>query len=65
MSGSDWLYKTLKRFRIGIEGNIFILKWAICDTYGAGRRLQGLCPVQRVCLQSWALCTPGTTDGVA
>ena len=22
MTGSDWLYKTLKRFRAGIEGNI-------------------------------------------
>ncbi|SCX52798.1 hypothetical protein [Nitrosospira sp. Nsp1] len=45
MSGSDWLCKTLKRFRIRIEGNIFTLKWAICDTYGVGWRLQGLCSV--------------------
>ncbi len=35
MGGSDWLYKTLKRFRAGIEGNISTLKRA----FGLGRCL--------------------------
>ena len=35
MGGSDWLYKTLKRFRAGIEGNISTLK----RTFGLRRCL--------------------------
>lgn len=35
MTGSDWLYKTLKRFRAGIEGNISTLK----RTFGLSRCL--------------------------
>lgn len=35
MTGSEWLYKTLKRFRAGIEGNISTLK----RVFGLGRCL--------------------------
>ena len=52
MTGSDWLYKTLKRFRAGIEGNIStetdIRPQPVFMARIGG--FQGLCPVQYLCL---------------